>query len=353
MDIKDPCGADVGVYFRLLQYGVNYTNKDGLRAATVTVVGYDKAISTLFMLQSFPSPIDLSDQDNATSMLITNHKKEEDITVHQYPLNLAILAQLDTMASSSSSMDNKKNLMFDMTCLGCFISPLVSGYAQTSSKKVDYHKYPSGNKVIKAFTANNFVFFDKAGNTLELIDDSCLDQAHRVRITWRIQKNRHNGQKITLSSEQIYHKTCPVCVLRARRLGQPDCMPVACYSYKGQLVYLTGKRIATFFCKAVKAIHPKTSKADLLRYLAHLLRVWACALLDEAEMSPEFIMSHLRWMGNSFRIYLRDTGIIQDKHRNTLQAVSQEVIDLIAGSLANIPDLAGLSIVPVDNTMGN
>ena len=137
-------------------------------------------------------------------MLITNHKIEEDIAVQQYPLNSAILAQLDTMASSSSSMDSEKNLIFDMTCLGRFIGPCVSEYPQTSSKKVGYHKYPSGNKVIKAFTADDFVFFDKAGNTLELIDDSCLDQAHKVRITWRIQKNRHNGQKITFSAK----KTC-------------------------------------------------------------------------------------------------------------------------------------------------
>ena len=130
-------------------------------------------------------------------------------------------------------------------------------------------------------------------------------------------------------------------------------MPVACYSYKDQLVYLMGKHIATLFRKAVKAIHPKTSKAGLLRYSAHVLRVWACVLLDKAGMSPEFIMSCLRWIGNSFRMYMRDTGIIQDKHRDTLRAASQEVIDLIAGSLENIPDLAGLSIVKLDSTMGN
>jgi hypothetical protein len=255
-------------------------------------------------------------------------------------------------------MDSEQNLMFNMTCLGHFIGPRVSKYAQTSAKKVDYHTYPSGNKVIKAFTADNFVFFDKAGNTLKLIDNSCLDQVHKVRITWRIQKNHRNGQKITLSAKQTYHKICAVpatgqMVLRARCLGQPDLMPVVCYSYKEKLVYLTGKRIATLFRKAVKAIHPKTLKADLLRYLAHLLRVWACVLLDEAGTSPEFIMSRLRWMGNSFRMYLRNTGIIQDKHCNILWAASQEVIKLIARSLVNIPDLAGLSIGEVDNTMGN
>ena len=36
-----------------------------------------------------------------------------------------------------------------------------------------------------------------------------------------------------------------------------------------------------------------------------------------------------------------------------LRAVSQEVIDLIAGSPANTHDLAGMSMVETDTTMGN
>ena len=52
-------------------------------------------------------------------------------------------------------------------------------------------------------------------------------------------------------------------------------------------------------------------------------------------------------------MYLHGTGIIQDKHRVILRAASQEVIDLIAGSSVNIPDLAELSIVKVNNTMGD
>ena len=52
-------------------------------------------------------------------------------------------------------------------------------------------------------------------------------------------------------------------------------------------------------------------------------------------------------------MYLRDTGIIQDKHCDVLRAASQKVVDLIAGSSANIPNMAGLSTVDFDNTMGN
>jgi len=52
-------------------------------------------------------------------------------------------------------------------------------------------------------------------------------------------------------------------------------------------------------------------------------------------------------------MYLRNTGIIQDKNCNRLQATSQKFIDLIAGSLVNISDLTDLSIVEADNTMGD
>jgi hypothetical protein len=122
---------------------------------------------------------------------------------------------------------------------------------------------------------------------------------------------------------------------------------------QGTTPLLDGKRIAILFGKAVKEIYPNTSKVDLLQYSAHFLRVWACVLLDKAGMSPEFIVYCLCWMGNSFRMYLWDTGIIQDTHGVALWAASQEVIDLISGSSANIPNLAGLSIVELDNTMGN
>ncbi len=71
-------------------------------------------------------------------------------------------------------------------------------------------------------------------------------------------------------------------------------------------------------------------------------------------MSPQFIMSRLRWMGNSFCMYLRDTDVIQDKHLDILRAASQEVIDLIDADTDNLlSEIAiGLSNVELDNMMG-
>jgi hypothetical protein len=52
-------------------------------------------------------------------------------------------------------------------------------------------------------------------------------------------------------------------------------------------------------------------------------------LLDEAGKSPNYIKKRLRWMGDSFRMYLRDTRVIQDQHREALRASSEEVMDIV------------------------
>ncbi len=181
---------------------------------------------------------------------------------------------------------------------------------------MDHHVYPSGTRVIKVFTANDFVFYNKSGHVLKKINDSTLDLATSVQITWRIQKNRQNSQKIKLSADTKNPAICPVrgalrMVMRASHLGQPYDVPVAGYgTKKAPLLYITGSRIATLLREAVKKIQPSTSADDLKKYSAHSLHVWACVLLDEAGMSPSFIQKRLRWLGDLFKMYLHDTKAI-------------------------------------------
>ncbi len=42
------------------------------------------------------------------------------------------------------------------------------------------------------------------------------------------------------------------------------------------------------------------------------------------------IKKRLCWLGDSFRMYLRDTAIIQHQHVDALLAASKEVMDLIS-----------------------
>ncbi len=45
---------------------------------------------------------------------------------------------------------------------------------------------------------------------------------------------------------------------------------------------------------------------------------------------PDYIKKRLQWLGDSFRMYLRDTAIIQHQHVDALLAALQEVMNLIS-----------------------
>ncbi len=158
--------------------------------------------------------------------------------------------------------NSEQRTVFDVTTMGRYLGPRVSEYAQTTDKTVDYHVYPSGKQVIKAFIANEFQLINVNGQVITELSIASIEVIDRARITWRIQKNRQNNQKITLPCDKTNPTIFPVLaalrlVLRARRLSQPDSMPVTCYLKKDTMAYITGSRIAFHFRAAAKAVHPK------------------------------------------------------------------------------------------------
>ncbi len=76
-------------------------------------------------------------------------------------------------------------------------------------------------------------------------------------------------------------------------------------------------------------------------------------------MSPSFIQKRLRWLGDSFKMYLRDTKAIQDKHLAALQSASSNIIALIGTPpddivhlTATMSDLNVPNDIIKDNQMG-
>ena len=303
------------MYLKDVMSGANFQDIETVRSKTAR--GYGDAVNTLFQKRGFPLPIRWSEAGNIPAVLVNNWSREEDVASQRSPLDNRIFAQLHAKASVSESPDSLDNLFFELLVLARYVGPRSSEYAQTKQSSCDYHTYPSGGKVVKAFTANDFSFYDEQGNQVMDLTGSAIERAASVKIVWRIQKNCQNGQHITLGADTTFPILCPVrncirLVERARRLDQPTNMPLCVYPNKqGHLLYLTGSKVAVLLRNAVKHIRPDTPKEDLKKYSAHSLRVWACVLLDEAGKSPDFIKKRLRWMGDSFRMYLRDTSIIQ------------------------------------------
>jgi hypothetical protein len=188
--IPDPCGNKIGyqcivaIYAKFVMCGTNYYNKEVLRLSTVR--RYATAVNTLFQLRGFKQPTNLSNPSNMAGIFINNLIKEETVARQHKPSDSTVFAELQRTASSSHSSDSDQNLLFDILTLAHFIGPRISEYSQTTQDKVNYQVYPSGTCIIKAFTANDFIFYDKNGHVLMKIDDSLLVLAASIQITWRI-----------------------------------------------------------------------------------------------------------------------------------------------------------------------
>ena len=115
---------------------------------------------------------------------------------------------------------------------------------------------------------------------------------------------------------------------------------------------MIANRVATLIREAVKGECPGITTANQNKYSTHSLRVWACVLLDKAGKSPDYIRKHLRWMGDSFCMYLHDTRVIQDMHREALQLSSQEIIDLLEAQPEDVCRRSMMSNVTPDDDMG-
>jgi len=100
----------------------------------------------------------LSYPNNMAVVLINNLIKEEDIARQRSLLDSNIYAKMLRRSNVSLSLDSEQHILFDVTTIGHYLGPCVSKCAQTTDKNVDYHVYPSGRRVIKAFIANDFQF---------------------------------------------------------------------------------------------------------------------------------------------------------------------------------------------------
>jgi hypothetical protein len=166
--------------------GVNFRNKDFLRLATIW--GYTTSINSLFRLQSMEAPVDTSDPNNMVGILINNLIKEEDIVRQRSLLDSNIFAKLLWKLNVSCLLDSEQRTLFNLVALGCYIGPCVREYVQTTDKNMDYHVYPSGKQVIKAFISNDFQFCYKNSQNITELSEASIKVVNRVRITWRIKE---------------------------------------------------------------------------------------------------------------------------------------------------------------------
>jgi len=356
--MTDVCGNQLGwmriiaCYGKDLMLGTNWNNKNELRSKTVR--GYFNAVNNLFLLRDFSPPVNFDDKQNMAAVIVHNLEREEDIATQRKPITMEMFAEIIKRGNASSASQETK-LLASIAKLAKVIGPRSSEYAQKTISKVDCHEYPSGKTVIKAWIRKDYTFYDNKNRVIKTFNQKTKDRVAKVTITWRIQKNRRNGQKITVVRDYKNSDICPVLAaleiyMNSIAKGQPEDQPMAAtLDTKGNIRYLSNGRIATLLRSAARKVHPDLSEDEIKQYSSHSFRVFACVLLDEAGVKPDMIKSRLRWMGDSYRLYLRDTARINQQHNRALEKASAEVMTLLSN---NIDNLLVEEVPEADNSMG-
>ncbi len=240
--------------------------------------------------------------------IITTREKEENIANQRNPITKEMFAALLDSARRSESKDSIKAVIADWFNLIRITGLQCAEHAQKTQSAVDEHEYPSGRCVTKAFVPTDWKFYDKYGVTINVYPLSKDVQAFPTKlcVTYRIQKNRQNGQSITLVLDNNHPDICPVraayrIFLQAKQLSQLDSQPMAVFVNKSNTTkYLTSNKFAEVLCSIAKAVHPDLTEEELKKFSSHSSRVWALVLLDEAGMTPDFMKSRPQWMGKSY-----------------------------------------------------
>lgn len=284
----------LGCYLHDVILGNNCNNQQTIRSKTLE--GYAEAVNKLFELRDMPLPYLPHDKSNDATVAIKNLADEETVAKQRLPLDDKIAAEC-VRVGTSAHQNSSESLIGNVICIARYVGQRVSEYAQTQQKKVNYHTWKnSRKKIVRSWIAEDFIFYDSnhervnlRGRTNESMS-SIINDIHYMTITWRIQKNRRNGQTIKIPVDRRHVKICPVfnalqIVMRkfrldSRNLDTPVCVFAKAHSTTP--LYLTGKMVKEFLQKAVKTVRPTISEEELQKYSAHSLRVWPCVLLDEA-----------------------------------------------------------------------
>ena len=216
--------------------------------------------------------------------------------------------------------DSDSAAIYDWMVLGLSTGARRVEYAQTCRTKIDMvwvqldQQQPPSSQPY-AFIDGDFTFLDK--NCKQLHGKARANAAF-VRIRWRTQKNKNNGETklFAISSDA---RMCPVGAaqrIQARFERLRTKCPVLGISVEG---YITASAITTALRACAARVHNiDPADSSLKQYTPHSLRIGACVLLYEKGKSAVFIKDRLRWKSDTFMDYLRDTASVARQHAAAL-----------------------------------
>ena len=137
---------------------------------------------------------------------------------------------------------------------------------------------------MKAFRRGDFVFFDQYGFKITDVINNASSIC-KLKINWRVQKNRRNGQWITWWIDKVNIRLCMVAAaigihLRSLYHDPQGEYPLGFYTEKGKVKYITGRKFNLYLKSVALKIYPDVTPKELSQFSSHMWRVTACVLLQ-------------------------------------------------------------------------
>ena len=140
-------------------------------------------------------------------------------------------------------------------------------------------------------------------------------------------KNNDNGQIISyvkdINNKHIcVVKACKRICKRALKLKIHHEKPIAVYSeFKhGNKVtsYIDDVHIKNILQEAARKEYNIKCQKELSAFTSYSIRVGVCVLLHTQNVSTEDIKFRLRWMSDTFRMYLRNIQPLAERHKDAI-----------------------------------
>jgi hypothetical protein len=114
--------------------------------------------------------------------------------------------------ANKSPVDSLEAVVADWIILIRITGLLCAEYAQKPQSAFDEHEYPLGKCVAKAFIPTDWKSYNNKGGLIRTHNLKGDPRAYpnKLKITFKIQKNRQNGQSITLVADNAHPEICLV-----------------------------------------------------------------------------------------------------------------------------------------------
>lgn len=332
----DPCMLDKPVQARnylVACYVISLTKGETIQGRTIryaTMRNYVKAISILYTDRDVASPY-CADVDYITMVLkavrkYESMKRRRDM-IHD---EMAHLMEADRPAFNDDSLCAA---LVDWMYLGRFAGFRSIEWCQKSGTNVTKveprmaHLWTSS--LTYAFILSDFEFYTEDKRKLVFSLDLDMSLVAYVAIRYRKQKNDVNNEVVPFYRDSVNPAFCPVgaalrICARALRLGVAGDTPLGVYKPTAARsaeprLYITNNDVKNFLREyARRAFGIKKGDPILSRWSAHSIRVTACNLLHRQGFSDSYIQTRLRWRGNTWMEYLRNTLYSAQQHTKAL-----------------------------------